>query len=347
MTLDAEKTSFPWMTGHVSTPAGILPAVSTKLTWADLAGSLRIRWGIGRGNYAVPPGLYALGSPEAGSPVLVTANYKLTFDRARRALDGQNAWLLVLDTKGINVWCAAGKGTFGTDEVVARVEAAGLASVVSHRTLILPQLSASGVAAHLVKKRCGFQAVFGPVRVEDLPAFLAAGSKATPEMRRVMFSIKDRLVLTPVEGMTVIKHPAFLAVLGLWVLNLLGLKFFYLDGPAIIGAAFVGTVAVPALLPWIPGRAFAWKGWLAGLAWAVIVCRLRGVPTPAAGGWPAALSYVFLLPALSSFLAMNFTGSSTYTSLSGVLREMKIALPLIIGSAALGVAAMAAGLFLK
>jgi hypothetical protein len=199
----------------------------------------------------------------------------------------------------------------------------------------------------MIKKRSGFQAVFGPVRVEDLPAFLAAGSKATPEMRRVMFPIKDRLILTPLEGMTVVKHPVFLAALGLWVLNLLGMKFAYLDGPAIIGAAFVGTVAVPALLPWIPGRAFAWKGWLVGLAWAVIVCRFRGVPTASAGGWPAALSYVFLLPAFSAFLAMNFTGSSTFTSLSGVLREMKYALPLIIVSAALGVAAMAAGLFLK
>jgi hypothetical protein len=339
MTRDAEKTSFPWMTGQVGTPAGEVPVVSTKLTWADHAGSWRVRCGIGRGNYAVPPGLYALGSPGAGSPVLVTANYKLTFDRVRRAVDGQNAWLLVLDTKGINVWCAAGKGTLGTDEVVAKV--------VSHRTIILPQLSASGVAAHMVKRRCGFQAVFGPVRVEDLPAFLAAGSEATPEMRRVTFPLKDRLILTPLEGLTVVRHPAFLAVLGLWVLNLSGLKFFYLDGPAIIGTAFVGTVAVPALLPWIPGRAFAWKGWLVGLAWAVIVCRFRGVPAALAGGWPAALSYVFLLPAFSAFLAMNFTGSSTFTSLSGVVREMKYALPLIIVSAALGIAAMAAGLFLK
>jgi hypothetical protein len=199
----------------------------------------------------------------------------------------------------------------------------------------------------MIKKRCGFQAVFGPVRVEDLPAFLAAGSKATPEMRRVMFPIKDRLVLTPLEGMTVVRHPVFLAALGLWGLKVLGLKFANVDGPAIIGAAFIGTVAVPALLPWIPGRAFAWKGWLAGLAWAVIVCRFRGVPAHSAGGWPAALSYVFLLPALSSFLAMNFTGSSTFTSLSGVLREMKTALPLIIASTALGLVAMVAGVLLK
>jgi len=33
---------------------------------------------------------------------------------------------------------------------------------------------------------------------------------------------------------------------------------------------------------------------------------------------------------------MNFTGASTYTSLSGVLKEMKIALPVMISASALG-----------
>jgi hypothetical protein len=39
------------------------------------------------------------------------------------------------DTKGINVWCAAWKGTFGTEELIRRIETSGLAAVVSHRTL--------------------------------------------------------------------------------------------------------------------------------------------------------------------------------------------------------------------
>jgi hypothetical protein len=43
-----------------------------------------------------------------------------------------------------------------------------------------------------------------------------------------------------------------------------------------------------------------------------------------------------LLPAISAFLALNFTGSSTYTSLSGVVREMKVAIPAILMAAGLG-----------
>jgi acetyl-CoA decarbonylase/synthase complex subunit gamma len=40
--------------------------------------------------------------------------------------------------------------------------------------------------------------------------------------------------------------------------------------------------------------------------------------------------------AVSSFFAMNFTGSTTFTSLSGVKKEMRIALPLQIAASLLG-----------
>jgi hypothetical protein len=102
--------------GSMETPEGRVPQVSSFWTQADYLGTFKARWGIGRRHYMVDPGLYALGRPDEKSPVLVTANYKMSFDRLRRALPGRNAWILVLDTKGINVWCAAGKGTFGTAE---------------------------------------------------------------------------------------------------------------------------------------------------------------------------------------------------------------------------------------
>ena len=80
-------------------------------------------------HYLVPPGLYAVGEPTAGSPVVVTGNYKMTYDAVRRTLAGRDNWVLVLETYGINVWCAAGKGTFGTEEIVRRVAASGLADM--------------------------------------------------------------------------------------------------------------------------------------------------------------------------------------------------------------------------
>lgn len=49
------------------------------------------------------------------------------------------SYILVLDTKGINVWCAAGGGYFSTDELVNRIETTHLPEVVKHYVLILPQ----------------------------------------------------------------------------------------------------------------------------------------------------------------------------------------------------------------
>jgi len=122
-----------------------IPTVSTTLSLKDYFGAFKVRWGIGRMNYKIEPGLYAIGKPDGNSPVLVSANYKLTFDVLRKNLVGLDCRLLILDTKGVNVWCAAGKGTFGTDELVNRIQATGLSEVVTHKRLILPQLGASGV----------------------------------------------------------------------------------------------------------------------------------------------------------------------------------------------------------
>ena len=140
------------MIGKLETPVGLVPQVSSILTRSDHLGTFKARWGIGRMHYTVCPGLYALGKPNETSPVLVTANYKMSFDKLRKELESRNLWILVLDTKGINVWCSAGKGTFGTMELVSRIESSGLAKVVSHRELILPQLAGPGVAAYQVKK---------------------------------------------------------------------------------------------------------------------------------------------------------------------------------------------------
>ncbi len=112
--------------------------------------------------YQVSPGLFSLGSPTQEAPVFVTANYKLSFDHLRKGLGALNAWILVLDTKGINVWCAAGKGTFGVDELISRIDSEKLAEKVSHKNLIVPQLGAPGIAAHEVKKKTGFSVNLRP-----------------------------------------------------------------------------------------------------------------------------------------------------------------------------------------
>ena len=147
----------------------------------------------------------------------------------------------------------------------------------SDRMLILPQLGAPGVEAHEVKKQTGFRVVYGPVRADDLPAFIAAHGKATPAMRTVRFDLIDRLVLTPMELVAAIK-PALILLACLFLVKLIGSPrdpFLTLLAGALVGflpflgAVVMGSIAAPALLPYVPVRAFAWKGWLLGLLWAV------------------------------------------------------------------------------
>ncbi len=314
--------------------SGAIATVSTQLTMKDILGAWKVRWSIGRMSYKVEPGLYAVGKPDSTSPVLVSANYKLTFDSLRQELAGLDCWLLILDTRGVNVWCAAGKGTFGTDELIKRISLAGLSDVVTHRKLILPQLGAVGVSAHEVAKQSGFTVEYGPVRANDIKVYLASGNQATEEMRQVRFTLYDRLVLTPVEFITAARK-ALLIFGGLFIINLFAARPFGLaDFVALMGAVVTGTVLTPVLLPWIPGRAFSWKGWLLGLLWTLFICWQN--KWFCSETWMLAAGYLLLLPSISAYLAMNFTGSSTYTSFSGVTKEMRKAIPLILISVALG-----------
>ena len=332
------------MIASIPTPVGPVPEVSSSLVWADRRGGFKARWGIGRMHYTIEPGLYALGRPDEQSPVLVTANYKMSFDKLRQALPGRDVWILVLDTKGINVWCAAGKGTFGTAELVARIESSGLTRIVSHRELILPQLSGPGVAAHHVKKLSGFKVIYGPIRAKDLPPFLDAGNKATREMRLKSFTTWERLVLIPIELIQALKA-GFIIIPILFILAFLGrsgegwanaLSHGLFSALAILTAILAGAVLTPLLLPWLPGRAFSLKGLLPGFLTAAILLFFEWGHWITWTGRLEILAWFFLIPAVSAYLAMNLTGTSTYTSLSGVRKEMRWALPLEIGAGIVG-----------
>lgn len=316
---------------------------STKLTYKDHLGSFQVRMGINRMNYKVKHGLYYVGRPDDKAPVLVTANYKLSFDALRKELSGISAWILVLDTKGINVWCAAGKGTFGTEELLHQIQNTGLSDLVSHRTLVLPQLGASGVSAHEIRKRSGYRVVYGPVRAQDISAFLDRGMQATEEMRRVRFRLGDRAVLTPVEVTTAVK-PSLLLFGILFLLNLTGLfQFTGADVIAYTVAVLSGCVLVPLFLPWIPGRAFSLKGCLLGLLWSVFFVTFNGYFDHMGASVFIGIGYLMILPSVSAYYAMNFTGCSTFTSPSGVMKEMKRSIPFIAVALVLGIILLSVG----
>jgi len=310
----------------------VIKSTSGELTFANRLDHLMARLGVKREQHLIEPGLYALGRPTKESPVFVSANYTLSFDALRSALHGNDCYILVLDTKGINVWCAAGKGTFGTDELVHRIEAVGLNDIVSHRTLIVPQLGATGVDAREVRTRSGFKVEFGPVRTADLPEYLKT-HQATEEMRRVRFTLSDRIVLIPVE-MKNFLIPVLVASI---IFALLG---NYTAATAAIAAAFSGLVLFPILLPWIPTTDFSTKGFLIGglmaLPFALNACYgMTDETLWLRSGW--AVAYMLAMPPISAFLGLNFTGSSTFTSVTGVKREIFTYMPKIAWMFGIGI----------
>jgi len=311
-----------------------VPQLGTRLGWRDRIGGWGVRWGINRMGYTVEPGLYRIGRPDRRSPVLVTANYKLTVDRLRVELGGRDLWLLVLDTRGVNVWCAAAKGTFGTGELVARIASTGLAGLVDHRRAIVPQLGAVGVAAHEVKRLSGFEVRYGPILAEDLPAYLDDRLRATPAMRRVKFAWTDRLVLAPVELVGAAK-PALGIFLAVAVLDLVSHgrpTWGALTGFApYLAAILAGGLVAPLALPWLPFRSFALKG--AALGGVLAVAWLGLFPAGLLGG--AGLALVMI--AIVSFMTLTFTGSTTFTTLAGVKLETRYALPALVSAAVVGV----------
>ncbi len=323
----------PYVHAFVQTGNEQIPLVKTELSRADHLGTFLARLGLNRDDYKVSPGLYGVGVPGKDSPVIVTANFKLTFDALRRELAEQDAWILVLDTCGINVWCAAGKGTFSTDEIVERIQLTKLDEKIEHRQLIVPQLGAPGVAAHQVKKRTGFKVIYGPIRASDLKKFLSQ-KKCDDQMRQVTFTLKERFVLVPVEFYLFGKKiwwifPLLFLISGIgpWIYSLqMAWDRGLIAALTVILGGVSGAMVVPLLLPWIPGRAFSWKGLFCGLCISLLAIIVMG---DSFTGYEKT-TIICSLSSISSYLAMNFTGSTPYTSPSGVEKEMKMAIPLQI-----------------
>lgn len=325
-----------WSVGLHPSPAGLVYRVSTVLTGGDLWEHAKCRISAFRNTFTIMPGLYAVNEPGKDSDIFLSANYKYSFDLLRQSLSGMNAWVLVLDTKGINVWCAAGKGTFGTSELIRSIRAAQLEKVVAHnRRVIAPQLGGVGVSAYQVARQTGFRVHFGPVYARDIQAFVSAGYRATQEMRQVRFNMKDRLVLTPMEiNPAMKKFPLYsLIVLLAFGLQPSGIIF----GSAFEGgvpflllgllAVFSGAFLTPVFLPYVPFRSFAVKGWIMGAAFTILALQASGLFS---GEWLLRSIACIFFPVAASYIALQFTGSTTFTGMSGVKRELRVAIPLYL-----------------
>ncbi len=330
-----------------------MDAVINKLEgrWGikDYLGTIMCRLGIRRQYYSQKPGLYSIGNPDNKSPVFVTANYKYSIDVLRRAVKNTDSWILVIDTKGVNVWCAAGKGTFGTAEIISRVNKTGLKDAVYHRTLILPQLGAPGVEPGEVRKNTGFSVKYGPVEANDIPEFISNGYTADRKMRTKQFKLRERLAVSlthMVQGLLPTAAIALFFVLSDFLFSFKGnfgfTGFLSINILASLSALLGGTVIAGALLPLLPGRAFSMKGFFISILFALFFFQIINSYSS-----PLFILYtggkMLILSGWIVYLVLNLTGSSTYTSLSGVKKEMAISMPLITAGSFAGLSMIITG----
>ena len=246
----------------------------------------------------VLPGLYVVGQPDIDSPVLVTGNFELTIRRLVKAIDHRiDAWVLVVDSGGINVWCAAGGGFFTAEKVIGSLRVSGLDEIVRHRSLILPKLCANGVDGWRIRQETGWEVYWGPVRAEDIPEYVTSGRVKTDAMRWVKFPLKDRLEMVSVTlgfyGLLIMLPVVLLWRNMFWpvLVSMVGLSYFY-----------------AVVLPWLPGRDGLAKSFsltlvsLAGLlVYIVFWDSLSGHQI---------LNWVLGLTALSVFTAAEMQGMS-------------------------------------
>jgi hypothetical protein len=108
-------------------------------------------------------------------------------------LRNRDVWLLVNDTRGVNVWCSAGEGNFSATEIEITLSASHAEKWVHGRDIILPKLCLNGVKLQDLKAFSGFKGIVGPVYARDLPAYLDSGLNKTPGMERINFNLLNRL----------------------------------------------------------------------------------------------------------------------------------------------------------
>jgi NAD-dependent dihydropyrimidine dehydrogenase PreA subunit len=182
-------------------------------------------------------GVIRIGQPGRDAPVLLTCNYHLTVTRMKRALHGLDCYLLVANSRGVNVWCAATGGLFTHHDVISALKTSGIEGLVERREVILPQLAAAGIEARVVDEKTGWKTTWGPVYAQDIPAFLANWQQETAEMRQVRFPLRDRIEMA-VAWAFPISVIAALVLLFLWRAAILPLALLVWGISLLVFAAF-------------------------------------------------------------------------------------------------------------
>ncbi len=140
-------------------------------------------------------GLNKIGNPGENSPVILSGNYSYTVKLLRSTLRGIDCYLLVADSSGSNVWCAAGMNEFSEYDIIDAINVADLANLVNHRRIISPPYAAPGIDVRHVVKETGFRITWGPAHLKDIPEYIKNNYKRTNDMLAAKFTLGNRIAV--------------------------------------------------------------------------------------------------------------------------------------------------------
>jgi acetyl-CoA decarbonylase/synthase complex subunit gamma len=121
---------------------------------------------------AVESGLRSFGEPDAGSPLLFTTNFALTYYTVASDIEssGVDCHLLVVDSDGLSVESSVAGRKLTADKIAEALREVNAETVVTHKTLIIP-----GRAARLsgeLEEASGWEIVVGPLDSSGIPKFI-------------------------------------------------------------------------------------------------------------------------------------------------------------------------------
>lgn len=148
---------------HTISPWAIIPI----LTWRDCA------YTDPRTPSSIKPGLYKVGSPSESSPLMVTANFALTYHIVKDDIEkgGVDAWLLVIDTEGASVQSAVAGRRFTAERIREFMRSEDVFSKVNHKSIILPGYAAK-ISGELEGLLADWRVYVGPKDSSGIPSFV-------------------------------------------------------------------------------------------------------------------------------------------------------------------------------
>lgn len=134
---------------------------------------------------AVEAGLFAVGSPNEDSPVMITTNYASTAFVVRSDLEQSkiDAWLVIIDTGGIGVESSAAGGQLNAAKMAEALSEYKVAEKVRHRAVIIPGLAAR--FAGELEDASGWDVYVGPKDSGSIPDFLKSKYRPRDGLRYV------------------------------------------------------------------------------------------------------------------------------------------------------------------